>query len=290
MTWLYVQSEQDTTAALRAELVWVLPEGLVSVDPLPGAVTLTLRGTRAATRRGRAGELRIPVDIASLRAGEHALELGSYPVSGLPPGLTLLGMSPSSTRFTLDERIERKVVLKPAIIGDAAIGFRLERATVSPSVLTLRGPRSRLVRLPEVSTVPIDISGIAVSDVVPVQVDLPRGVTLAETVEPTADLLVTRLTERRTMVDVPVFVWDQSGFRVEPDRVTVSVSGPSGLVRDLQPTDIAAFAHLPSDPKRSRFEVPFGAQDEIRLTVLTAGSAEVEILEVQPSRVLVYRP
>ena len=138
--WSWVQLEEVHEGQVRARVDWSLPTGLMSVEQLPTTVTLNLRGTGAAIRRARDTVVRLAVDVSTVGVGEHSVEFTSFPVSGLPNAVDVLGCSPAAMRFNLDEVTHRKVKLQAVMVGDPAAGHLVQSVALDPSVVGLVGP------------------------------------------------------------------------------------------------------------------------------------------------------
>jgi YbbR domain-containing protein len=287
--WWYVQGDEVLDAKVKARVDWTLPPDLVPTEPLPSTVTLSLRGTRAATRRAREVEVRVPVDLTDVGVGEHGLEFASMTPAGLPPTLEVTGYSPSSLRFEIDELGVRKVKIEAALVGDPAEGFRVEDVVVVPQVIEVSGPRSVVDVLREVRTQPIDVSGLTSDAVRAVGLDVPRMVRANASEPPEARITVAATLQQRDISGVQVHVWEQWDWRPREQTVSLTLEGPAAILRDIDPADVVAFVHLPDEPDRARYEVPHGPQEGLRLRVIHPGGEDVRVISVRPPRVTVER-
>ena len=289
--WVYVQSGEEQVARIRARLVWELPDGLVPVEPPAQEVTLEVRGTRLATRRAHDRELTIPLDARGLKVGTHALVLDGLPVEGLGTSVELLGVSPDAIELELDELARRKVAVIPVQVGDPAPGYAVSGVELAPAVVAVEGPRVTVEGLREVSTAPIDISGLRADAALEVPVELPRGVLLAEGSPRTlrAAVQVAPNLEREVIANVPVQVWMQTGWLPATTSVAVTLEGPAAELRQLDPDEVVAFVHLPDVPDRDRYEAPYGPSEGVRLRILHARSENVTVVRVEPPAVEVVR-
>jgi YbbR domain-containing protein len=289
-TWLYVQGEQIEEERVNAQIAWTLPEGLVSSDPLPTTAFLTVRGTRSAVNRAHNAMIRLVVDGSTLGEGEHSVELATIPPEGLPLSVERLAITPDTVQFVLEPVTERSVQIVPVLVGDPAQGYALGPVVTDPQVVQVRGPRSATSSLREVSTRPIDVSGLTEDTVREAPLDLPRSVERVGDQKVEARISVVSETEQRQVDDVPVYVWGLEGWKVDPPRVSVVLEGPTAKVRDIGARQIAAFVYLPNPPDRDRYEVWFGPTDGIRVEVLHPGAAGVSASSTTPPSVVVTRP
>jgi YbbR domain-containing protein len=135
-----------------------VPEDLVITGQSTDAVNIRVRATNAALRRLSVAELSYPVDLAGARAGttEREVELAAV---NLPRGAQVVSRSPARLEFTLERRSTRAVKVRPDIDGEPAPGFVLGEVTVEPPRLRISGARSEVLRLSEVLTETIDVTG-----------------------------------------------------------------------------------------------------------------------------------
>ena len=91
------------------------------------------------------------------------------------------------------------------------------------------------------------------------------------------------------LLDVPIQVWSESGWTVDPTTVRIVMEGPSASLGAIAPQDVVAFVHLPDDPNRASYDVPWGPEEGMRLRILHPGGDEVRVASVTPSRVKVTR-
>ncbi|HHO54620.1 MAG TPA: hypothetical protein ENK18_28030 [Deltaproteobacteria bacterium] len=287
--WLYVQGEQVHEQTMKATVQWKLPPKLVTTEPLPTSLALVVRGTRTATRSAEHMVARLPVDISEIGVGEHGLEFDAFPMTGLPPSLQVVSIKPSSLRFTLDELAVTKVKVRPVLVGDPGDGFEIQESTVDPPVIEVRGPRSKVASLREVSTRSIDVSGLVSDTISDVDLDLPRGVELASEVVPTASIVVVPTSERRVLTQVPVLVWGRYDFQPEEAHVDVTLEGPAGQLEGVTFDRVVAMVHVPEPAVEDRYEAWFGPQEGVRMRILHPGGEDVEVVAVQPPQVTVVR-
>lgn len=286
--WLYVQGEEIHEAKVKARISFVLPPDLLATEPLPMQATLTVRGTRAATRRAQDADVQVPVDLSGLGVGEHGLDLGSFPAQGLPQATEVLAVQPASIRFVLDEVAVRKVRVDPVLVGEPAEGFEIGEVVLEPSVVELSGPRGAMASLREVSTQPIDVSGLRSDVVREVALELPRNV-VSDALPPLARIPVVSRRGRRELVEIPVDVRGRPDWRVEPAVVSLVLEGPAPTLAGIDPEDVSALVHLPDGPDRGRYEVRLGDAEGARLQIVQPGEG-VSVVSMSPEVLTVVRP
>lgn len=292
LSWLYVQGEEIREERVKAQVAWTLPEGLVATEPLPVTAFLSVRGSRTAINRAHAAPIRMVVDVADLSEGEHTVELAGVVPEGLPPSLEQLGVTPSAVHFRLDEVATHHVQIHPVLVGEPADGFVVSSVELEPSVVPLRGPREAVSALREVSTRPIDVSGLSESGSREVLLDLPRSVEVAQGLPIQARLTVIAQTQQRRLEEVPVYVWQKEpGERemlvVEPSRVAVLLEGPTEALRDLRADEVVAMVRLTGPVTGEQpVEVWYGRKDGARVEVLDPDD-KIEAIDMFPPSVTV---
>ncbi len=291
LLWLYVQGQQSVDGSIRADIVWQLPPGLVATEPLPVKVTMSVTGSRAAVRRVERSTTSVRIDLSELETGAHLVDTSAYPVEGLQT-LTLNSLSPSTVAFSLDELTSRKVVVDPVLVGTPREGYRVSSALPDPLVVTVRGAQSAVQDRIEVSTRPIDVSGLQNDAALLAALDLPTGVERVGDEVLEVFVTVEAESDSRRYSDVPVVVWPLSAaseWRADPEFVTVQLEGASSALRGVRGEDILVFAHLPESPDRPRYTVALGPAEGQRLRVLHGGGELVRVIDVSPQAVRIVR-
>lgn len=290
--WLWVQGAEIEESRLSAQVVWSFPTQLVPAVPPPTTVTLTVKGTRAAARVARAGTVRMVVDVSQMPRGNRQVDLSTMPIEGLPKTLERAAVSPAVVDLALEERATRKLKVRPDVVGDVADGFAVAAVSIEPERVEVAGPRSAIDALSGLVTRPIDVTGLSVTTMRPVDLDLPQGVAAVGEVALAARIEVASRIERREIADVPVFVRGSDRlFVASPEVLTVSVEGPANELARLDAGRVAAFVVLPQGAGKDRYEAWLGQQKSgVRVEVLHGGGELVKVTAIAPPSVVVEVP
>jgi YbbR domain-containing protein len=135
-----------------------VPEDLVITGQSSDAVNIRVRGTNAALRRLSVAELEYPVDLAGAKPGDTEREV-ELAVISLPRGAQVVSRSPAALEFTLERKSTRAVKVRPDLDGEPAPGFAIGEVVVDPPRVRISGARSEVLRVSEVLTETIDVSG-----------------------------------------------------------------------------------------------------------------------------------
>jgi len=186
-----------------------IPESLVITERNADVLSLHVRGTAAALRNINKDALVYPVNLASSKRGTTTINVPNPPVS-LPRAVTTSQLAPSQVTIRLDSRARKSVSVRADIEGEPAEGFRLKELRVVPSRVWLAGARSQVLRLDEVVTQPVDLSGLAESEEREVRLYLGGGSVWKEDEEPV-----------RVVIDIEAIeVEGEPGEAGEEDGVT----------------------------------------------------------------------
>jgi YbbR domain-containing protein len=157
--WFFVATSEQSQVALATPVEYVgLSDGLVLVGGQRESVEVEVRAVRSVVARLGPETLRVRVDLASVEAGEAAVQLTPAHVQA-PPGATVTRITPSQLYLTAAAAVTASVTIVPQIKGTPATGYAVQRVVVEPPAVRIKGPRSTIDSRGEVSTLPIDVSG-----------------------------------------------------------------------------------------------------------------------------------
>jgi len=136
-----------------------LSEELVVTDQNPDAVNVRIMGSPAALRNIDTSKLRYLLDVSGSRPGDADFEVDVSRIA-LPRGARIVSRSPSRILLHFEPRGRKAVGVRVDLSGELAEGFVLEGVDVVPNHVWLTGARSQVLRLREVVTEPVDLSGL----------------------------------------------------------------------------------------------------------------------------------
>jgi YbbR domain-containing protein len=175
-----------------------LPDTLVITDQSDREINIRVLGSRVALRNLSPSKMEYVVDVSGAKVGRTVHEVD---VSRLdqPRGVRIVSRSPAQIDARFEARGRKTVRIRVDLEGEPAEGFVLTSVEVDPPRVRLTGARSRVMRLSEVVTETIDVSGLEAplerqvklslgSDHVWMEDDEPVSVRIGiEAVEPPAD-------------------------------------------------------------------------------------------------------
>ncbi len=160
-----------------------VPAHLVITGQSADVVNIQVRGSQAALRSFSAAKLEYGVSAEGAQRGTAVYEVDTTRFE-LPRGAQVVSRSPAALEVTFERRDRRSVVVRPDLEGSPEEGLRVARVEVIPPTVWLTGARSDVLRLREVATESIDISGIRENLVRKVRLSMGGGHVWAEDLDP----------------------------------------------------------------------------------------------------------
>jgi YbbR domain-containing protein len=134
----------------------------VVVEQGADVVNVRVLGTRAALRKFDPQRLEYPLDVSTSKPGQAAFEVDLTRFD-LPRGARVVSRSPSRIDLSFDKRVAKDLRVKPDLEGTPAKGYRIASVKADPPRVRVMGARSEMLRLAEVATETIDVSGATAS-------------------------------------------------------------------------------------------------------------------------------
>lgn len=261
VVWAGVAAEQPTTQRIAINLRVQAPEGRPLTRSLPEIHGVFLGPAREL--------LKLYANPPVIRVSIPDTSVDSvYTVKIIPENVELPkstavrteSVEPRVITVALENVARRTVPVTPRVSVRPDSGFAvLGGIAVSPDSVLLLGPGERLVHIREVSTVPIELSGVSGPIHRAVQLDTTglgpvrparRDVEISTTVGPVSE---------RVLMGIPVIVRADRGaaWSSEPPAVIVTVRGPTArlvhLTRDS--VEVAALPEGTGRPETVKLEV-----------------------------------
>jgi YbbR domain-containing protein len=136
-----------------------ISEELVVTDQTPKHINVRIMGSQASLGRVDSGRLRYPIDVSGSKPGDADFEVDVSRIA-LPRGARIVSRSPSRIFIHFEPRGRKAVGIRVDTSGELPEGYVLKRVEVLPSHVWLTGARGQVLRLREVVTEPIDLSGV----------------------------------------------------------------------------------------------------------------------------------
>jgi hypothetical protein len=136
-----------------------LPEDLVITEQSSTEINVRVQGTGAALRNLSPNRMEYAVNVSGGKPGRAEYEVDVSQLD-MPRGVKIVARSPAQLEVRMERRGRKNVKVRPDLEGQPADGYELGDITVEPPRVWLAGARSTVLRLNEVVTEPIDVSGL----------------------------------------------------------------------------------------------------------------------------------
>jgi YbbR domain-containing protein len=154
-----------------------ISDKVVIVDQSHDFVNIQVRGSRAALRNIKVSEMEYAIEVSGGKPGPAVYEVDISRLV-LPRGARtarVVSRSPSRIEVELERRGRKAVRVRPDLEGEPAQGFLVAGVEVEPDRVWLVGARSEVLRLSEVVTETVDVSGLSESEEREVRLSLGGG-------------------------------------------------------------------------------------------------------------------
>jgi len=135
-----------------------LSNDLVITDQSTSDINIRVQGSRAALRNASPTTMEYPVSLEGAKPG-----LGIYDVEAsfidAPQGVKVVSRSPARIELQFEPRGRKIVKIRPDVAGEPAEGFLVGEIVTEPERVWLTGARGDVLRLTEVMTETLDITG-----------------------------------------------------------------------------------------------------------------------------------
>jgi YbbR domain-containing protein len=159
--WLMAHGTSKIERGVDIPIVFTgVPNDLVITDKSADVVNIRVLGTRAALRNIGPGNQEYKIDVSGAKPGPLIHEVDPSAIE-MPRGAQITSRSPAVVEVQFERRGRKSVRIRPDVVGEPAPGFAIASIEVEPPHVWLTGARRDVLRLSEVSTEVIDISGIA---------------------------------------------------------------------------------------------------------------------------------
>jgi hypothetical protein len=282
MLWLAVGGEQVVERTLRSPLeLQNIPEGLEVVGDTPSTVDVRVRGTSTALGQLSAGDVVTVLDTGTAKPGRRLFHLTPDFVRA-PFGAEVTFVGPATIPLLFERQTSKTIPVAPAIDGQPAPGYFIERVSVDPKEVEVVGPESALRLLQLAATEPVTLTGAKSSVRETVNIGLPDSsarLRSPRTARVTIDVAPVR--SERTLTDVPVRMKNLRptlSARATPTSVTATVRGPDDVLRELSADALEASVDLAGlGPGRYALEVRLTSRQTLGVVRVMPAQIQVQI-------------
>ncbi|OGW79172.1 MAG: hypothetical protein A3G33_00065 [Omnitrophica bacterium RIFCSPLOWO2_12_FULL_44_17] len=261
--WYYAVGEESIEVTLMVPLEIRLPSPKLRVSKSSAeGIKITLQSPRQLVPQLSAAKISATHEVAGVeKTGDYSFNLSARDFSIPYPEVRVTKIFPSFVTISIDELITKKLLIDPDLVGDPAIGYRVDAVAIEldPNAILVEGPKTILEKLDKIKTEPIQLVGRVRS--------FRRSVRVANPPE------IRILGEGVSDVQIPIIAefadQEMKGLAVKPlgspaperyailveDKVITIIKGPKPLLEKLNPKDILVYVNI-EGLKEGYYEIP----------------------------------
>ncbi len=169
--WVVVFGSRTIEITKEIPFEAVVGEDQILVDPVPEKIIFRLTGPKAFLR-SITNRIDDPIraNLRDLRAGVFTHRIFSDAIK-LPLGVKVLSINPNVVQMRVEESKKTQVPVKASVTGELPEGYRVLRTEILPSMIRIKGPKNRVQMINALSTVPVDVSLLRETTVIPLSFD-----------------------------------------------------------------------------------------------------------------------
>jgi YbbR domain-containing protein len=248
LLWLTVAGEHVVERIIRIPIEFRnIPPDLEVVGDPPDTVDVRLRGSSTFISGLNPGEVVAVLDLEKARPGSRLFHIRNEDVRS-PFGVEVAQVVPATVGIELEKSARRQVPVVAQVEGDPAPGFVVGQIAAQPATVEIVGPESRVKKVSQAITEPINVEGARhdVRDVVTVGMT-DAALRLVQPQSATVVVSVVPAPVERELAGVPVRARNRGRVQrveISPPVVTVSIRGLREAVNSVAPDAIDAFVDL----------------------------------------------
>ncbi|MFC1848795.1 YbbR-like domain-containing protein [candidate division CSSED10-310 bacterium] len=172
-----------------------------------------------------------------------------------PLGVEILNITPSTVTVILDFFAENQVEVVKNYGGIPPPGYQVENVTVTPEKVKIFGPRSFIEHKSQILTERIDISKMTMPNAIDAKLYLPHPQVSCLPQKVVMNVIIVEIIQERLFENLTMKIKNLPGTqaKIDPDKVSVTITGPQNIVRELNEsliTVILDVQELPLDKWR----------------------------------------
>jgi len=252
----------------------------------PGFVSLSpheidVSGTREQVKK--VSHISVMIDATLLKEQETTLNIDAIPVTRDGDQVYDVNLSQNVIQFTATLCYVKEFPLHISVTGNPEEGKTVTGMNI-PEKVVLRGSRDALANVDEVVEAPINIKGIKETTIFTPDLNLPKGVELADasrelsvTVEiGGVEIKTLRITGENVEIDG---LAEEYNAHINTGTIILTVFGSPDQIKDFTADDVRVFVSMKDvDYNNAFFDLPLLFKFDKKITRIEASPTEVRVL------------
>ena len=261
---LYIKSESNITTAQILVPVDIrdLPSDKIVVWQLKRQVIVEVKGPSFLITRLIATPPTLKIKLPDQSVSKYTAPINRADLAINDP-VQVVSIEPPSISFAIENKIQKEVPVKIAMIGQLNKEMRIAKTSVTPETVTIIGPESEIATIKSVQTAAIDLKELKDNFREETTLRIPGKLSQSSATSAKVVIDVLTLDRKRTFKDIPLEV-RQSGntlFNLSTRVVDVSVLGVPNEIDLLSDSKIVPFVKIPRDYNgKTSIELPVSVE------------------------------
>ena len=225
--WVVVFGSRTIEITKEIPFEVVLAEDQIIVDPVPEKITFKVSGPKAFLRT-LSNRLEDPIraNIKNLKTGTFTHRIYSDSIK-LPLGVKVQSINPNVVQIKVEELKHKLISVQVITNGEVANGLKVLRTEVLPAQIKIKGPKNSLNSLTQIPTLPVDISSLKETTIIPLGFDFKAMGIDPDSSLPELNVEIQGKGQAFRVKHVPVKLKASAKAVMDDDEVTVIVRADS---------------------------------------------------------------
>ncbi len=217
-----------------------LPPSMRITSDVPAGVNVAGRITRRYSNNFNPSSLQAVVDLKDAHSGTFQYTLTSDNIA-VPEDISITQITPFQVDLFIEEIVEKDLVVRPRYHGQIKDEHILQKIEVSPSIVKVQGPNTKLESVNSIFTKEINLQDLDRTANIVVQLDLPdRNIRLVDSEEIfVAHVVIIGFPIRKRFDGISIHLVNQTYVALtNPKKFNLYLEGPEELLNELDSSQL----------------------------------------------------
>lgn len=227
--WVVVFGSRTIEITKEVPFEVVMGDDQILIEGVPDKISFRLTGPKAFLR-SITNRIEDPIraNIRELKTGVFTHRIYSDSIK-LPLGVKVQSINPNVIQLKVEELKRKMVAVKLSTVGESPAGYKVVRTEVLPPQIRVKGPRNRVTPLTALPSLPIVLSTIHETTIIPLAFDFKALGIEPDSTLPEVNVEVQAKGLAFRVKHVPVVVRSTSkNAKADDEEVTVIVRTDAG--------------------------------------------------------------
>lgn len=247
MSWYFVMGEEILEINRRLDVRIIVPDGYMIKEGDRRTKYVKLRGPRVYLGPiVHQRELNAIVRLNDIESKKMRYQLGRSDIVGDLDPRVIVDILDPLIDLELGEIVSKQFPIKEVIRGNPAVGSILQKITIEPNIVVMKGMNNLISTTEFVFTDPIDISNLSQSKTIDVTLARPEG-EMVEIVPAKVKATIQIGEEQINKIfnNIPIVVQGAGRpFRLRQPNVSIEIQGLKATLDSINPSDFSAFVDV----------------------------------------------